>query len=75
MWLVAVHGQKADWVRNLESTSQVRLKHRGRWSVATAAIEPFDPSIVARFNAYARTGPRTIGIDAVLVRLSFEGRT
>lgn len=70
MWLIAVHGRRAGWVRNIEHSGSVRLRHKGRWSPATAAIEPFDPMIVERFSAYARLGPRSIGIDPVLVRVS-----
>lgn len=73
MWLIAVHGRKADWVRNIERDSQVRLRHRGRWRDATATVEPFNPSTVARFNVYARSGPQIFGLDPLLVRLRFGG--
>lgn len=71
MWLVAVHGRKADWVRNIEHDNRVRIRHRGRWRDATATVESFDLSTIARFNAYARSGPRFVGIDPLLIRLRF----
>jgi deazaflavin-dependent oxidoreductase (nitroreductase family) len=71
MWLIAVHGRHSGWVRNLEATPQVRLKHRGRWRSGTASIHPLNPETLERFNAYARSGPRFVGQDPVLVRVSF----
>ena len=31
MWLIAVHGRHAGWVRNLEVTPEARIKLAGRW--------------------------------------------
>lgn len=72
MWLIAVHGRQSAWVRNLESTPAVRLRHRGRWHDATARVVPWDPEAVARFGAYARSGPRLLEQDPVLVRVAFQ---
>jgi len=58
MWLIAVHGRRAAWVRNIEASAHVRIKHRGRWRDGIAAIQPFDRPTVGRFNAYARAGPQ-----------------
>src|SRR4051812_9836448 len=71
MWLIAVHGRHAAWVRNLEASSQVRIKHRGRWRPGTAATHPIDALPLERFNAYARSGPRLIGVDPLLVRVTY----
>jgi deazaflavin-dependent oxidoreductase (nitroreductase family) len=69
-WLIAVHGRKSAWVRNLEATPEVRVKLGGRWRSARASVMPvYDPAVVSRFNAYARSGPRTLGIDPALIRL------
>jgi len=75
MWLIAVHGRHAAWVRNIDESSHVRIKHQGRWRDGIATIQPFDRSTVGRFNAYARAGPRTVGIDPLLVSLRFESRS
>lgn len=72
MLLIAVHGRRAGWVRNIEHYENVRLRHKGRWSPATATIAPFDPSMLERLSAYARLGPRSIGIDPVFVRVTFR---
>ena len=69
-WLIAVHGRKTTWVKNLEVAPEVRIKLRGRWRAARASVmSSYDPEVVSRFNAYARTGPRTLGIDPALVRI------
>jgi deazaflavin-dependent oxidoreductase (nitroreductase family) len=66
-WLIAVHGRHSTWVRNLESCPQVRLQVALRWQTGTASVSPLDPKALRRFNLYARGGPRTLGIDPVLV--------
>lgn len=73
VWLNSVHGRRASWVRNLEATPDVRIKLTGRWHEGRATVHPFDEEIDRRFNAYARSGPRTLGIDPVLVRVELDG--
>ena len=70
MWLLAVHGRGAAWVRNLEAAPSVRLKHRGRWRDGTATTHPVDAIPLERFNAYARSG-QLIAADPLLVRVAF----
>jgi deazaflavin-dependent oxidoreductase (nitroreductase family) len=72
VWLASVHGRHATWVRNLEATPEVRIKLSGRWYDARAIIQDYDAAIARRFNLYARTGPRTLGIDPVLVRVELR---
>jgi deazaflavin-dependent oxidoreductase (nitroreductase family) len=69
IWLASVHGRHASWVRNLDVHPEVRIKLSSRWHVAHATVEEFDENIARQFNVYARTGPRTLGIDPVLVRI------
>lgn len=69
IWLISVHGRHAQWVRNLEATPEVRIKLSGRWHRARATVLPYDETIARRFNIYARSGPRTLGIDPALVRV------
>jgi deazaflavin-dependent oxidoreductase (nitroreductase family) len=69
LWLVSVHGRHALWVRNLETTPEVRIKLSGRWRDARATVHAYDEATGRRFNLYARTGPRTLGIDPVLIRV------
>jgi deazaflavin-dependent oxidoreductase (nitroreductase family) len=72
VWLISVHGRHADWARNLEATAEVRIKLSGRWHHGRATVRTYDEAIVRRFNAYARSGPRTLGIDPALVRIKLE---
>lgn len=72
-WLISVHGRTADWVRNVEANPTVRLRIDRRWHHARAAVHPFDPAIVSRFNRYARGGPALMGIEPVLVRIELVG--
>ena len=71
MWLIAVHGRSAGWLVNLEADPTVRVKHRGRWRTARAEVRPWDPAVVAGFNAYARSGPRALAREPLLVRLTY----
>jgi hypothetical protein len=41
----------------------------GRWHDAYATVHDYDEATVRRFNRYARSGPRTLGIDPALVRV------
>jgi deazaflavin-dependent oxidoreductase (nitroreductase family) len=72
VWLTSVHGRHADWVRNLEATPEVRIKMSGRWRDASATVVDYDDATVRRFNRYARSGPRTLGIDPALVRVELR---
>jgi deazaflavin-dependent oxidoreductase (nitroreductase family) len=72
VWVNSVHGRHADWVRNLEATPEVRIKLGGRWHHGHATVHDYEEEIVRRFNLYARTGPRTPGIDPALVRVELQ---
>jgi deazaflavin-dependent oxidoreductase (nitroreductase family) len=72
VWLTSVHGRRADWVRNLEAAPHVRIKVSGRWHDAYATVHGYDEAAARRFNRYARSGPRTLGIDPVLVRVELR---
>jgi deazaflavin-dependent oxidoreductase (nitroreductase family) len=72
IWLHSVHGRHADWVRNLEATPEVRIKLSGRWHDPHATVHEYDEAIVRRFNRYARSGPRTLGISPALVRVQLR---
>jgi deazaflavin-dependent oxidoreductase (nitroreductase family) len=41
-WIVAEHGRRADYVRNLETERRVRVLVRGRWRSGTAVPLPDD---------------------------------
>ena len=47
----------------------MRVRLRGRWLAGRASVVDWDTEWVRTFNTYARMGPRTLGIDPVLVRV------
>jgi deazaflavin-dependent oxidoreductase (nitroreductase family) len=67
VWVASVHGRHASWVRNLEAAPEVRIKLSGRWYNGHATVHDYDEAAARRFNLYARSGPRTLGIEPVLV--------
>jgi len=72
LWLISVHGRRAAWVKNLAASPAVRVRLRGRWLAGRASVVPWDAGRVRSFNVYARMGPRTLGIDPVLVRVELS---
>ena len=71
-WLISVHGDHASFARNIVADGRVRLKLAGRWREASASLEPIDEAVLRRFNGYARMGPRAIGIEPKLVRVTLD---
>ena len=74
VWLISVHGAHASFAYNIASNPRVRLKLSGRWQEGTAVVAPLDSETLARFNRYARLGPRTLGIEPKLVRIDLDSR-
>ncbi|CAA9496030.1 MAG: hypothetical protein AVDCRST_MAG45-1005 [uncultured Solirubrobacterales bacterium] len=74
-WIVAEHGRRAAYVRNLEVDPRVRVKVGRRWRVGTAEPLPEDdPSelqrqIGRRLNALV---VRAMGTDLLTVRVDLE---
>ncbi len=71
-WLICVHGDHAAFARNIAAQPRIRLKLRGSWHDGSAELLPLDDAVLRRFNAYARTGPRALGIDAKLIRVELD---
>jgi deazaflavin-dependent oxidoreductase (nitroreductase family) len=61
-WLVAAHGDQADYVRNLQSHPAVRVKIGPVWRTGTAVVLPDD-------DAVARSRTLPYQWDAALGRL------
>lgn len=72
LWLIAVHGRRSFWVKNLEEQPSVRVRMRGRWRSGTASVHPYDEEFARRFNRYARSGPRMVGIEPAFVRIVLQ---
>jgi deazaflavin-dependent oxidoreductase (nitroreductase family) len=75
-WIVAEHGRRAGYVRNIEANPHVRVKVRGRWRTGTAHSMPDDDSLerqrhMPRLNAAA---VRALGTDLMTVRIDLDPR-
>jgi deazaflavin-dependent oxidoreductase (nitroreductase family) len=74
-WLVAEHGRRADYVRNIEANPRVRVQVRGTWRSGTAhALLHDDPRerlrrIGLRFNGAV---VRIMGTDLLTVRIDLD---
>ena len=83
-WLVAVHGEQADYVRNIRANPAVRVKVERRWRSGTAVILPEDDPIArsrslryqwdAALGRAMATAPLTIRIDLNEVSGTATGR-
>ncbi|MGQ0716357.1 MAG: nitroreductase/quinone reductase family protein [Pseudonocardiales bacterium] len=74
-WLVAEHGNRANYVRNIQANPRVRVKVRGTWRSGTAHTLPHDDSrerlrkIGLRFNGAV---VQTMGTDLLTVRIDLD---
>jgi len=79
-WIVAEHGRRAAYVRNLEANPRVRVRVRGRWRSGTAVTLPDDdPRERQRTMAEHRRGTRlnsaavrAMGTDLLTVRIDLD---
>ena len=72
-WLVAAHGTQADYVRNLQANTRVRVKADGAWRAGTAIALTGDDALArsrallyqwdAAIGRMMATAPLTIRID------------
>lgn len=72
VWLISVHGRHASFARNIAANPRVGLKLARKWLSGEATVTPLDEEVLQRFSLYARMGPRTVGIDSMLVRIDLE---
>jgi deazaflavin-dependent oxidoreductase (nitroreductase family) len=59
-WLIAAHGWRADYVRNIKNNPAVRVKVRGRWRSGVAVPLPSD-DVRARSRSLPYRWDATIG--------------
>lgn len=73
-WLVAEHGRRAGYVRNIEAHPRVRLMIRGQWHDGTAYLLP-DDDVSQRLKqqpVYNSIGVRMMGTDLLTVRIDLD---
>ena len=76
-WIVAEHGRRADYVRNIESDARVRVKRRGRWRSGTAVILSADDAVARqrrlRLNPLNALMVRAVGSRLLTIRVDLAG--
>jgi deazaflavin-dependent oxidoreductase (nitroreductase family) len=80
-WIVAEHGRRASYVRNIEANPRVRLRIGRRWRSGTAHLVPDDDPRdrlrhIASKRRTARINAATVrlmGTDLVTIRIDLSG--
>jgi deazaflavin-dependent oxidoreductase (nitroreductase family) len=73
-WLIAEHGHRASYVRNIKANPKVRVRVGGRWRNGTAHLMPEDDAR-ARQHSMRRGNAalvRVMGTDLLTVRIDLE---
>ncbi|KNX39608.1 hypothetical protein VV01_19345 [Luteipulveratus halotolerans] len=73
-WLICVHGERADYARNIAADPHVRLQIGRTWRTGAATLRPMDPDIRARFSVLARMGKSVSEYDPRLLRIDLDPR-
>jgi deazaflavin-dependent oxidoreductase (nitroreductase family) len=73
-WIVAEHGRRAGYVRNIGANPRVRVLTGGRWRTGTAHVLPDDDPRerqrqLPRLNAFV---VRSVGTDLLTVRVDLD---
>ncbi len=79
-WIVAEHGRRAAYVRNIEANPRVRVRVRGRWRTGTAVPMPDDDPVARQRIMAARrrstrlnsAAVRALGTDLMTVRVDLD---
>lgn len=73
-WIVAEHGRRAQYVKNIETNPRVRVRVGGKWRTGVAHLMPDDDArarqkTLRRFNAAL---VRAAGTDLMTVRIDLD---
>jgi deazaflavin-dependent oxidoreductase (nitroreductase family) len=74
LWIVAEHGRRANYLKNIMADSHVRVRVNGRWRSGVATLLPDDDPI-ARQTKLRRVNAqfvRLMGTDLLSVRIDLE---
>jgi deazaflavin-dependent oxidoreductase (nitroreductase family) len=81
LWLIAQHGSHAGWVRNFQSSPQVRVRLGRSWRTGTAELLP-DDDVKSRIRTFSSSAVgravtaatfRALESQPVTVRIQLEG--
>lgn len=75
VWIVAEHGRRANYVRNIEADPHVRVRVRGRWRPGRARVEPDDDALarLRRHRSLNNLVARLVATDLLTVRVDLDG--
>jgi deazaflavin-dependent oxidoreductase (nitroreductase family) len=74
-WIVAEHGRRAGYVRNLTASPRVRVKVGGRWRAGLARVLPDDDPLERQRALGRRLNSaivRAMGTDLLTVRIDLD---
>ena len=74
-WIVAAHGRRSDYVRNLEANSRVRVCVGGRWRTGTARLVPDDDPrrrLETIGSALSRATVRALATEPLTIRVELD---
>jgi len=73
-WLVSDHGEMSDYIRNIKSNGQVRLRIRGRWRRGAAHLLHSDDAHarLAKLPRINSAMVRALGTDLLTVRIDLS---
>lgn len=73
-WIVAEHGRRANYVRNLMANPRVRVRVRGRWRSGTARLLPDDDprERQRRLRPINAALVRMVGTELLTVRIDLD---
>jgi deazaflavin-dependent oxidoreductase (nitroreductase family) len=75
-WIVAEHGHRAAYVRNLETDPRVRVLWRRRWRAGVAHVVPDDPRERLRRMPRVHAGSvRAMGTELLTIRIDLDRTT
>jgi deazaflavin-dependent oxidoreductase (nitroreductase family) len=75
-WIVAEHGRKAAYVRNIEADPRVRIRIGRRWRTGTAHVLPNDDTRARQraMSAVMAASVRLMGTDLLTVRIDLDAK-
>jgi deazaflavin-dependent oxidoreductase (nitroreductase family) len=73
-WMVSEHGNRAQYVKNIQANPSVRLRIRGRWRSGTAHLLPDDDPIerLKQLPGGNSALVRLMGSDLLTVRVDLD---
>jgi deazaflavin-dependent oxidoreductase (nitroreductase family) len=73
-WIVAEHGRKASYVRNIQANPRVRVRVSRRWRTGTAHLMPEDDARARQRNMRRGNAAlvKLMGTDLLTVRIDLD---